>query len=315
MKIQADITTSLLHSYRGFGVNDKCMDLNEMLRFAHIDCVRVAIFTDQSSLLPTETSIDTIRQLDTDLYLCVHCSDTWADPSHQEIPSKWDFKDIRHLKQRFIHYLTSIFERVKGTGKRIRYIQVGNEISNGMLWPFLTEPYQYIEFIKVAHILSRSFFPQAQIILHTDLSYSEKKALEWYEIMKAQNIDYDLIGLSYYPVWHGPLKQLQKTVALLGQEIGKPVMLCEVGYMNTDEKTSAWFGHWKCDDIPYSPEGQQEYMQHFIHYLQQELHPYLAPEMFYWGMISHLSDEHFPISLFDRNGRALPLLYALNKSL
>ena len=315
MKIQSDITTCFLDSLPPFYLHGREACLADVLDEASIDTLRLSFFSHNSSLLTVEKSLSLLQQTDTiqrSLYLCVHCSDTWADPSHQDIPHSWNFSDMKSLKSCFLDYLTAIFEAVKSKNINVRYVQVGNEISNGLLWPFLRSPYEYVDFVKTAHYLCRRYFPSAAIVLHTDLSYSSEKACEWYELMKQRNIDYDLVGLSYYPVWHGPLKQLEKTVSDVSRLTGKKVMLCEIGYMNTEQKTSAWFGHWQCGDIPYSPEGQRQYLEYFKQFIQNRLSSCIHPELFYWGMFSYRNNEHFPVALFDRNGYALPALYELN---
>ena len=316
MKLQADATTYLLDSPAPFYVNGNMLGLAEVLDRATIDCLRVSFFAPNSPLLPVQRTLDLFGQAgmqQKSLYLCVHCSDTWADPSHQDIPASWNFSNIKQLKSCFIDYLISIFEAVQSTNINVRYVQVGNEISNGLLWPYLSSPYEYVDFIKTAHYLCRQYFPSARIVLHTDLSYSAEKACEWYALMEKRKVDYDLVGLSYYPVWHGPLKQLKKTVTDVAQLTGKKIILCEIGYMHTEQKTSAWFGHWKCDDIPYSPEGQQAYLKHFSTFIQHHIRPYLHPEMFYWGMCSYNNEEHYPVALFDPHGHALPAFYDINR--
>ncbi|MDR2954762.1 MAG: arabinogalactan endo-1,4-beta-galactosidase [Prevotella sp.] len=315
MRIQADVTTYMLNCGFPFFLDEKESKLAETLDSADINTLRLSVFSQTSKLLTIDDSLSLYDIVDINkqkLYLCVHCSDTWADPSHQQIPEAWSFANVKQLKTYFTDYLISVFEKVIKRGIQVKYIQVGNEISNGMLWPFLTKPYEYVEFIKIAHILCREYFPSALIVLHTDLSYSPEKAGEWYELMEMRKVDYDLVGLSYYPVWHGPLKQLKKTIDTVTMVTRKNVILCEVGYMNTEEKTSAWFGHWKCDDIPYSPEGQKEYMDYFKEYLSANISG-LHSEMFYWGALSYMDDIHFPVSLFDRQGKALPAFYQLNK--
>ena len=312
-KLQADVTT-YMSSRVPFFLNNKKTGIAETLDLAGIDTLRLSVFSQTSELLTIDESLslyDIVSVEKQMLYLCVHCSDTWADPSHQQIPKAWSFANAKQLKTCFTDYLISIFNKVKERGIHVKYIQVGNEISNGLLWPFLGKPYEYVEFIKTAHILCREYFPSALIVLHTDLSYSAEKAAEWYKLMELRKADYDLVGLSYYPVWHGPLKQLRKTIDTVAETTGKDVILCEIGYMNTEEKTSAWFGHWKCDDIPYSPEGQRDYLNYFRKYLEDI--PNLHPEMFYWGALSYTDDIHFPVSLFDRQGEALPAFYELNK--
>ena len=314
MKIQADITTYLIDNFSPYYIHGKEVGIKEILAFAGIDTLRVSVFSQTSPLLTIDKSLSVFDALDgsqTNLYLCVHCSDTWADPSHQTIPEAWSFASVKELKTCFIDYLVSIFETIKSKNITVKYLQVGNEISNGLLWSYLRSSLEYVDFIITAHYLCRYYFPDAKIVLHTDLSYSSAKACLWYDLMKNRKVDYDLVGLSYYPVWHGPLKELEKTVSEVYALTGKQVFLCEIGYMNTNEKTSAWFGHWKCGDIPYSPGGQKQYLEHFRTFLQNRLSQSVYPEMFYWGMFSNGSPEHFPIALFDRNGHAFPAFYEL----
>ncbi len=313
MKIEADITTALLNKNNCYQLNGSNVDINEVLQYADIDTVRLSFFSHKSTLFSLKETLELLKSVKVGVYLCIHCSDYWADPSHQEIPKEWDFKDLKELKSCFVSYLIEIFEAVRDSGVNVRKIQVGNEISNGLLWPYLNSPYQYVDFIKTAHLLCRQYFPSALIVLHTDLSYSPEKARQWYELMQMRNVDYDLIGLSYYPVWHGTLDNLKENMTQLYKLIGKQIILCEIGYMNTPEKTSAWFGDWQCGDIPYSPDGQKDYIQHLLHFIQHNLLEYTYPEMYYWGLFSYSSEEHFPVSLFDKKGKALPALYSLNK--
>lgn len=311
MKVEADITTYFIEESGNLYVNGDKKPLSEVLDIMSIDTLRLAIFSEESSLLSIEESIQKVKQLNKKLYLAIHCSDTWADPSHQLIPNSWSFANIKELRICFVKYLTSIFELVQSNQIDVKYIQVGNEISNGMLWPYLANPYEYLEFIKTAHGLCRKYFPQALIVLHTDLSYSTEKACRWYSLMKKCRVDYDLVGLSYYPVWHGHLERLSQTITDVVKVADKKVMLCEVGYMNTEEKTTAWFGDWRCGDIEYSAQGQMQYMRHFKEFLNQRNNE-IYPEIFYWGAFSHLSNEHYPIALFSRDGIALPAFYEFN---
>jgi arabinogalactan endo-1,4-beta-galactosidase len=316
MKIQADITTYLLNSSakNSFYINQKETGLDDILKAADIDSIRLSFFSDASALLPIDESIRLLKTLKNhrrSFYLCIQCSDTWADPSHQRPPKSWDFSGKKSLMDAFVEYLASIFERVKTTGSIVRYIQIGNEISNGILWPHLTKPYEYVNFIKTAHQLCRHYFPEAQIVLHTDLSYSPGKAMEWYHFMEKRNVDYDLAGISYYPVWHGGLEQLSESVKGIFQVTSKKIILSEMGYMNSAEKTSAWFGDWQCGNIPYSLEGQKEYLTKLKQFCLEH-GQFMHDNMFYWGMFSSYHPEHFPIALFDRNGQALPAFYEIN---
>jgi arabinogalactan endo-1,4-beta-galactosidase len=317
MKIQADITTYLLNTSheRSFYINQKEAGLEDILKEADIDTVRISFFSDESPILPVDASIhllNTLKNDDRSFYLCLQCSDTWADPSHQWPPGAWEFSGKKSLMEVFLGYISSILEKVKATGCNVSYIQVGNEISNGLLWPHLAKPYDYVNFIKPAHRLCRQYFPGARLVLHTDLSYSGEKALEWYGFMEKRKVDWDLAGLSYYPVWHGGLEQLSDSIRAIFSVTSRKIILSEMGYMNTTEKTSAWFGDWKCGDIAYSPEGQRNYLSRFRQFCGEH-REFLQDEMFWWGMFSSGDPVHFPIALFGRDGNALPALFELNK--
>lgn len=312
MKIQADITTYLVDKGNKFFINGEEKPLSTILEMMSIDTLRLAVFSNNSQLANVEDSLRLIKALNKKLYLDIHCSDTWADPSHQEIPTSWDFKTIEDLRICFINYIKEIFNLVLKYELEVRFIQIGNEISNGLLWPYLSDSYEYVNFLKMGHAICRYYFPNAEIILHTDLSYSAPKAYKWYETIERHQLDYDYIGLSYYPVWHGSLYELQSTIEKLYALTHKKIVICEMGYMNTEQKTSAWFGHWKCDNIEYSPEGQMKYLKCFKYFLDT-LSSKIYPEMYYWGAFSYKSKEHYPISLFGGSGEALPAFYEINE--
>lgn len=310
MKIQADITTYLVDKDNHFFINGEEVSLSAILSILSIDTLRLAVFSNDSYLTDTEESLKLVKSLNKKLYLDIHCSDTWADPSHQEIPKSWDFIYVDDLRRCFISYIIDIFNKVLKYDLDVKFIQIGNEISNGLLWPYLSSPNEYISFLKIAHLLCRQFFPKAKIILHTDLSYSPEKAYLWYEFVEKYNLDYDFIGLSYYPVWHGSLHTLNSTVERLYDLTKKQIVICEMGYMNTEEKTSAWFGNWTCSNIEYSPNGQKRYLEHLLQHLRG-LYGKIYPEIYYWGAFSYKSQEHHPISIFNKSGEVLPVFYVI----
>jgi arabinogalactan endo-1,4-beta-galactosidase len=316
MKIHADITTYLLKETKQEYSHEygKVTQVKSLLDFAGVEHIRVSMFSNESSLLSIYETIDRLGEFDKNvsLFLDVHCSDVWADPSHQSPLQAWKRFDEAELINLFIQYLEDLFIKIENLRIPLTYIQVGNEISNGMLWPYVTKHHDLINFLKVAHQLCRSYFPDSKIVLHTDLSYSDEKAVDWYRRMEMRKLDYDLIGLSYYPVWHGDLEQLEKTIYALKYVSDKKIMLCEVGYMNTQLKTNAWFGHWTCRGIPYSRAGQVEYLKTLKIFIEKHKE-LLCQDVFWWGMFSSGNDNHHPVSLFDENGYALPAFYELKR--
>jgi len=315
MKIQADITTWLLNE-KPLACPDGALgnqDIFRLMRQAGMTMARVSCFSNDSPVVPLQSSLNLLKQLGQaglDAFICLQCSDQWADPSHQQIPGAWQYSDSFSLLQAFKDYIDGVLTAIQHTGVAVRYIQIGNEISNGMLWPHFEASADYLKALKVAHAMCRHYFPDALIVLHTDLSYDYHKASAWYKTAALHHIDYDIAGLSYYPVWHGSLQALSDSIAAVSNISGKPVMLCEIGYMNTGIKTPAWFGDWTCDNIPYSPSGQKEYLERLWQFAGGNK-ALLWPDMFYWGMFSCRVPEHFPVSLFSFCGKPLPAYDAI----
>lgn len=304
MIYNVDITTFFLDRDMGQEVSSLLGPIEQVLDELNVDTVRVSVFSDYRYLSQVPSNKD--------IYLDIHLSDTWADPSHQEIPKSWDFMNLSGLRSCYIDYISTLIDYIKSLSLKVKYIQVGNEITNGFLWPYLYSPQEYVRFLKIAHFLLRDAFPDAKLIVHTDLSYSPEKAVNWYSQILDYQLDYDFIGLSYYPVWHGTLSTLRDTITSLNSIIQKQILLCEVGYMNTSRKTSAWFGNWQCDNIPYSPQGQARYIKHFYDF-SMTLQECLVPELYYWGAFSFKSNEHYPMSLWSKRGKPLPALLAIKE--
>lgn len=312
MNIQADITTYFVDKGNKFFVNGTCTPLSTVLDNLSITTVRLAVFSLESPMYNYLDALKLVEASGKKLFLDIHCSDYWADPSHQRIPIKWNFKDLHGLRDCFLSYICAICEMVKATEIDVKYVQIGNEITNGMLWPYLSDLSECARFLKLAICCVKDYFPLAKTILHTDLSGSPEKAAHWYQLMNNNGVQYDIGGLSYYPVWHGTIKTLKETIIRVHSLIHKPVILCEIGYMNTEQKTTAWFGDWRSGDIHYTPHGQAEYIRHLLHQLD-ELNELIIPEMFYWGGFSFISQEHFPVALFDIKGNALPVYDTIQK--
>jgi len=312
VNIQADITTYFVDKGNKFYVNGTCTPLPAILDDLSITTVRLAVFSLGKPMYNYNEAFKLVKASGKKLFLDIHCSDYWADPSHQRIPVSWDFKDLNGLRDCFLSYIGAICEMIKDSEVDVEYVQIGNEITNGMLWPYLSELSECARFLRMSFFYVRDFFPLAKIVLHTDLSGFPEKAARWYQTMNDNGVICDIAGLSYYPVWHGTIKTLKETITRVHSSIQKPITLCEIGYMNTKHKTTAWFGDWQCGNIPYSPIGQAEYIRHLLSQLE-EVKDIMIPELFYWGGFSFISQEHFPVALFDRKGNALPVYDTIRK--
>ncbi len=164
------------------------------------------------------------KQLKMKIWLSVHYSDTWADPGAQTKPTEWANLSFADLKIAVANYTALVINEIHPD-----IYQVGNETNDGFLYPqgqLSTNESQYLQLVQAAVAVVRNMSPNTKIMLH----YAGISGANWY-FSKVQQLDYDYIGLSYYPVWHGQdLNLLKSTMNSLGQLYQKKVLIAETAY-------------------------------------------------------------------------------------
>jgi len=202
-----------------------------------------------------------VREKGMKVWLDIHYSDTWADPGQQAKPAAWQSLDYAALQTAVYDYTKQVLVLVKPD-----MVQIGNEIGNGFLWPtgkLDQQPAQFAGLLKQGIRAAREHDPKMKIMVH----HAGLNGSEWYyNFMKTNAVDYDLIGLSYYPKWHGKnLDSLRAVTARLAEAHGKEIVLAEISYPFTsgwNDNTNNIFGD--ADLIlpayPATPEGQKAFL-------------------------------------------------------
>ena len=157
------------------------------------------------------------------LMLDFHYSDTWADPANQWTPADWLSLSEQQLQTKIYDYTKACLQRLVDEGATPDFIQTGNEISYGMLWGkygtnnnrcYTNSPEtnwtRFINLLKQAVKACREVCPQAKIIIHTERAGQTNVLTSFYTHMA--DVDYDIIGLSYYPFWHNSLSVLSTSL-------------------------------------------------------------------------------------------------------
>lgn len=171
------------------------------------------------------------------LLLDFHYSDTWADPSHQAIPAAWaDCTTPQAKAARLYEYTTQCLAALNAEGATPDFVQVGNEISYGMVgikvFPYAHDGDDWDGLLTVLTAGCRAVreqCPQAKIIIHTERSGKAAQTVFFYN--KLATLDYDIIGLSYYPFYHGTLLSLRSTLTSLASTFPtKEVFVVETAY-------------------------------------------------------------------------------------
>jgi len=163
------------------------------------------------------------------LLLNFHYSDYWADPQQQNKPLAWQSLDFEELKKTLGDYTKSVLLELKEQGTLPEMVQIGNEINHGMLWPdgHISNPDQLAELLKAGAEAAREVDPDIIIMMHIALGGQNDESVFWLDNMIARDVKFDIIGLSYYPRWHGTLDDLQKNLFSLVDRYNKPVNIVE----------------------------------------------------------------------------------------
>ena len=176
------------------------------------------------------------------LFLDFHLSDTWADPGHQTTPAAWGALGFDSLEAQVERYTASVMVQLKQAGALPDVVQVGNEIDAGILWPLgqltgtgdtLTQWTQFTGLLKAGIKGVRdSLAPgdSVRIMLHYSLGGNQGGTQWFFDHINSYGVSYDMIGLSYYPFWHGPIQSLEQNLNATAIRYGKPVVVVETSY-------------------------------------------------------------------------------------
>lgn len=219
------------------------------------------------------------------LLMDFHYSDFWADPGKQMIPKAWADYGIDEMVQAVYDYTKACLQKAADADVVPQMIQVGNEITNGMLWPVGKLQQEdgsrgnYESFCRLVEAgcrACRELCPQAKVILHLERSNDKAVYQEFFTRMQQAGIDYDIIGASYYPYWHGTPEELFENLNAC-QVFGKELMVMELGYGFTtrayelegeekrlviDAERASVSGF--TERYPISPEGQAAFIRDFL---------------------------------------------------
>lgn len=285
---------SLLPTYEANGAwymdgnNERITDMLGYLKAQGLNSLRVRLFVDPSKATADEkgqgvrqdleyvkTLGQRIKAAGFSLLLDFHYSDTWADPKQQITPESWQGLTDDQLKTKIYDYTKDCLQQMVAAGATPDFIQTGNEISYGMLWGArnasssqLKKAYpddapswnRLLELLGQAAAACREVCPQAKLILHSEFVRNISLLQKFYKGLNSA--DYDIVGLSYYPYYHGGLSQLELALNWLANNIDKDVMIVETGY----------YYAWQPSDISYdlsstwpvTPAGQQQFTKDLI---------------------------------------------------
>ena len=216
---------------------------------------------ESSSLDEVKEFSNELKSLGFKIWVTPHFSDTWAHPGQQQTPSDWSSLSFEELKNQVYTYTSQIMSEINPD-----YIQIGNEINTGILFPhgrIADNQDQFVELVNEGVNAVRNSSTNAKIILHC----AGFESSNWFFNIVNQ-VDYDIIGISYYPWWHGKsLDDLQNQLSSLSINFEKEILIAETSYPFTlgwNDWTNNNVGleeHLILPDYPASPQGQKDFIR------------------------------------------------------
>ena len=159
-----------------------------------------------------------------------HYSDFWADPGKQIKPKAWKDFGVDELEQAVYDFTLENLTRIIEAGVNVTMIQVGNELSNGLLWPEGKVPnYDNIaKFVNAGIRACRKVNADIPIMIHLDNGGNNELYVRWFTNFIERGEEFEYIGLSYYPFWHGSLDQFEFNMNDIAKRFNKDLIIAEV---------------------------------------------------------------------------------------
>jgi arabinogalactan endo-1,4-beta-galactosidase len=246
----ADISFLPQLESRGIQFSDKGVqkDAIEILKDHGFNYIRLRIFNNPAAakgyspqkgfcdLEHTKQMALRIKKAGMKLLLDFHYSDYWADPQQQNKPSAWDGLENEKLVTVLKDYTKDVLSALKSQGTLPDMVQIGNEINHGMVWPdgHIGNPDQLTRLIKAGVDGVKEVDPSIIIMLHIALGGQNDESVFWLDNMIARGVKFDIIGLSYYPRWHGTLSDLKNNMLDLISRYNKDINLVEYSQKKTE---------------------------------------------------------------------------------
>lgn len=298
-----------------FKDNGVAQPVLEILKNHGYNWIRLRIFnapTDlPNNLAYTIALAQSARKLGFHFLLDFHYSDTWADPAKQFIPAAWQNLSHAQMVEALFQYTQLTIAAFRDAGVLPDMVQIGNEVTNGMLWPDGRLPANwdhFADFIRagIAGVQAGAGnLPRPRIMIHIDRGGDRSGTAQFFDKLNSYRLDYDVIGQSYYPWWQGSLDALRENLIFMARAYQKDIIIVETAYNWQPVEYKNRPG-----PFPETPEGQTDFLAE-VNRVVQATPDGRGKGVFWWepAVTGHLASRGF----FDGQGNALPVLTVFDK--
>ena len=230
--------------YRFYDTDGKEKDCLQLLKERGMNTIRLRVFVNPSQdkasghCSKEETVAMALRAQKAKMRIMIdfHYSDTWADPAKQAKPAAWANLSFEALQNKVYEHTFDVLTALKKVGITPEWVQVGNEIPGGMLWPdgSTNNWAQLAQLLNKGYEATKAVNAKIKVIVHVDEGNNNEKFRWFFDKATEHQVKYDVIGLSYYPFWikkdySETIADLQKNLNDMASRYQKEVMVVEVG--------------------------------------------------------------------------------------
>jgi arabinogalactan endo-1,4-beta-galactosidase len=204
-----------------------------------------------------------LRSAGIQLLVDLHYSDNWADPGKQNKPAAWAGYDFEQLTQAVYDHTYDVCSSLVAQGTPPAMVQIGNEINAGMLWP--DGDYNHMDnlaaLLRAGYQAVKDCSPSTLVMVHIAEGGDNDLARWFFDNLARREVPFDVIGISYYPFWHGTLAQLQINLDDISARYDRDVIVVETAYPFTDHEDDFLPNianpGMVISGYPFTPEGQR----------------------------------------------------------
>jgi arabinogalactan endo-1,4-beta-galactosidase len=254
-----------------YDARGRARDALVILRDSGVNTIRLKVWVNPADGYNEKSHVlalaRRVKALGMKLLIDFHYSDTWADPGKQYKPAAWTGYTFDRLKRAVYDHTYDVLHALKAQGTAADMAQVGNEINDGLLW----EDGRSANWDNLAALLNsgsdavKAASRSTKVILHLANGGDNGLYRWWFDNATARGVRFDIIGVSYYPIWHGSLSSLQANLNDITARYGRPALVVETAYPfttgNDDFLDNLVGSPEPYPGYPATPEGQTAMMR------------------------------------------------------
>ena len=310
-----------------YKVHGKPVDPLQAMKDAGFTAVRLRIWNDPHEhgnfcdLPHTLALAKRVKAAGLKLMIDFHYSDWWADPGKQFKPAAWKDLKPEELRKAIHDYSRDVVKALVDQDTPPDVVQPGNEVTNGFLWPEAMLHINgdgwsaFMPLIKaaIAGIREGAGSHPPKIMIHIDQGGRNAISRFWFDNYFSKGGEADIIGLSYYPFWHGTLEELQANLKDLASRYHRDILVAETAYPYVRDNSGPGFNPDPIPGYPPTSEGQAAYLRKLTQIVKATPDRrgvgvlWWAPA---WISAPGRNGGWRRLTLFDNSGEALPALSA-----